>query len=104
MMRESRIRCKSCNKGLLYWKPVEKRYVCIECGLESEALPTWEASAQHRKSKAEKQKEKHIAFIQEILGTSEPDRREKRKKKRPSRAERLEEEWNEMIENSKKHG
>ncbi|MHA2297677.1 MAG: hypothetical protein ACXAEU_21615 [Candidatus Hodarchaeales archaeon] len=100
-MRKTEIPCKDCNKGFLNWKPSVKRYVCTECGVESEALPIWVSSATHRKTKVEKEKEKRVAFIQEILSASPANKERKKKRKHLNREERLEEEWKDMIDASK---
>ncbi len=89
-IRNSKIPCKECGKGTLYWNPEESVYVCIECGIQEKALKTWIGAAEHRKMKKEKKREKERKWALDILGIKDKLNSQKKTKK--------EREWSDIIE------
>ncbi|MHA1450594.1 MAG: hypothetical protein ACTSP4_14385 [Candidatus Hodarchaeales archaeon] len=93
-MRQTKIPCKNCDDGRLIWQPGSKRYVCANCGIEEDAVPTWISTANYRKSRSERAKRKRIAYIEEIMG---PSTGKIKKKKKSSRDDELEKIWKELV-------
>lgn len=93
-MRDSRIPCRNCKKGTLFWNPEEKLYVCTKCGIQEAALETWINAAEHRQKKKLQKREKERQWALNILGVKD-------RLKSPRKSKR-EQEWEEIIDLIKK--
>ena len=93
-MRDSRILCRNCKKGTLFWNPEEKLYVCTKCGIQEAALETWINAAEHRQKKKLQKREKERQWALNILGVKD-------RPKSPRKSKR-EQEWEEIIDLIKK--
>ena len=89
-VRDSRIPCRNCSKGTLYWNPEEKIYVCTECGIQEAALKTWIDAAEYRQKKKKRKRENDRQWALDILGVKDILKKPKKSKK--------EEEWADIIE------
>jgi hypothetical protein len=93
-VRDSRIPCRDCKKGTLFWNPEEKLYVCTNCGIQEAALETWIIAAEHRQKKKLTKREKDRQWALDILGVKD-------RLKLPKKSDR-EKEWEEIIDQIEK--
>ena len=93
-IRDSRIPCKNCHNGTLYWNSEESLYVCQNCGIQKAALKSWIESAVYREGKKKKKREKERNWALNILGVEDGLQKPKKSKK--------EQEWSEIIEKIKR--
>jgi transcription initiation factor TFIIIB Brf1 subunit/transcription initiation factor TFIIB len=89
-VRDSRIPCRNCNKGTLFWNSEEGLYVCTQCGIQEAALDTWIDAAQYREQKRMKKKNKERQWALEILGVKDQLNKPIKSKK--------EKDWEEIID------
>ena len=89
-VRDSKIPCRNCEKGTLFWNSEEGLYVCIKCGIQEAALKTWIDAAEYRQEKLRKKREKERKWALDILGIKDQLVKPKKSKK--------EQEWEEIIE------
>ncbi len=89
-MRDSRIPCRNCSQGTLFWNPEEKLYVCTECGIQEAALKTWIDAAEYRQKKKKRKRDKERQWALDILGVKDNLKKKKKSKR--------EEEWAEIID------
>ena len=92
-VRDSRIPCRNCSEGTLHWNPEEKLYVCINCGIQEDALKTWIGAGKNRQEKKKRRREKERQWALNILGQKDLLRKPKKSKK--------EQEWADIIERVK---
>ncbi|MFX0087001.1 MAG: hypothetical protein ACFFAU_15190 [Candidatus Hodarchaeota archaeon] len=88
-VRDSKIPCRNCQKGTLFWNSEEGLYVCIVCGIQEAALKTWIDAAEYRQEKLRKKKEKEREWALDILGMKDQLKKPKKSK--------TEQEWEEII-------
>ncbi len=93
-VRDSRILCRACKRGTLFWNPEEKLYVCTACGIQEPALEIWIDAAEHRQKKKQQKREKERQWALDILGVKDQLKTPKKSKQ--------EQEWEEIINKVKK--
>lgn len=89
-IRDSRIPCRNCTKGTLFWNSEERLYVCTKCGIQEAALETWIDAAEYRKKKRKQKNKKERQWALEIFGVKD-------QLKKPIKSKK-EKEWEEIIE------
>jgi hypothetical protein len=98
-VRDSRIPCRNCKEGTLFWNSEEGLYVCIKCGVQEAALETWIDAATYRQKKKRKKKDKERQWALNILGMKD----QLKKPKTPKKSNK-EKEWEELIKKIEKKG